>query len=376
MKYHQSNVVTFLWFFFGFSLMILVKSEKTSDPFYVIAHMANNRKTLNWAVSEGANGIESDFQFNDDGNPTIIEHGGGIICDCICPVGKNHICHNGLGRQCQGSKARNDAAAHVQHVARLKGVALFIVDSKVEAKWGGRLIKAGAAIVPFLDKNLFKYGYKGKVVIGTSKMNTYDYIQAAVVAANSSTNRERYFFTFDGAGDDYNGAMTTLSRLTNNRVYGTGTTSCFGETFYGAIEAAVAGKIKGENGLNYIWTLDKESSMQNYINRGVQGIVTNRIGLAKKVAISMKLTMAKPSTPIPVSKFSESSIDKCDCDYHPGGCIISWPAPTGKACQCTYKPLWTCKGSLVACDASLPKCSKPDESKEACELGKGDCDGY
>ncbi|CAF1124428.1 unnamed protein product [Rotaria sordida] len=245
--------------------------------------MANNRKTLNWAVSQGANGIESDFQFNDDGNPTIVEHGGGIVCDCICPVGKNHICHNGLGGQCQGSKASNDAAAHVQHVARLKGVALFIVDSKVEAKWGGRLIKAGAAIVPFLDKNLFKYGYKGKVVIGTSKMNTYDYIQAAVVAANSSTNRERYFFTFDGAGDDYNGAMTILSRLTNNRVYGTGITSCGGETFYGAIEAAVAGKIKAENGLNYIWTLDKESSMQNYINRGVQGIVTNRVGLAKKV---------------------------------------------------------------------------------------------
>ncbi|CAF1117819.1 unnamed protein product [Rotaria sordida] len=232
--------------------------------------MANNRKTLNWAVSQGANGIESDFQFNDDGNPTIVEHGRGIICDCICPVGKNHICHNGLGGQCQGSKASNDAAAHVQHVARLKGVALFIVDSKVEAKWGGRLIKAGAAIVPFLDKNLFKYGYKGKVVIGTSKINTYDYIQAAVVAANSSTNRERYFFTFDGAGDDYNGAMTILSRLTNNRVYGTGITSCRGETFYGAIEAAVAGKIKAENGLNYIWTLDNESSMQNYINRGVQ----------------------------------------------------------------------------------------------------------
>jgi hypothetical protein len=61
-----------------------------------------------------------------------------------------------------------------------------------------RLAKAGAAIVPFIDKNLFKYGYKGKVVIAATKVDTFDCIKAAVIAANSSANRERYFFTFDG----------------------------------------------------------------------------------------------------------------------------------------------------------------------------------
>jgi glycerophosphoryl diester phosphodiesterase len=375
MKYQRSNALTPLWFLLAFICVKVMQAEKTKDPFYIIAHMANNVNSLKWAVSQGANAIENDFQFNDDGQPTVVEHGD--PCDCLFAITKSNICRQGLERQCAGPKASNDAAAQLQHVAHLNGVALYIVDPKVKAVWGSRLVKAGQAIVPFLDKNLFGYGYKGKVIIGSLKVNTYDYIQAAVTAANSSVHKDRYFFTFDGEGDDYQGAMSTLSRLTTHRVYGTGITAFLGETFYGAIESGVTGKSKGENGLTYIWTIDKESSMRDYINRGVQGLMTNRVGVAKRIVKSMGLKMAKPSTSIPVSNATIPPIDKCDCDYNPGGCMISWPAPSGKACECQYKSLmWTCEGSLVNCDISHPKCSIPDESKEACELGQGDCDGY
>ncbi|CAF4075386.1 unnamed protein product [Adineta steineri] len=219
-----------------------LEAAKTKDPFYIIAHMANNRETLDWAVSQGANGIESDFQFNNDGYPSVIEHG--WPCDCRVNIYKDSICRHGLHGNCSGSKARNDPTAH-------------------------------------------------------------------------------------------NG---------------------------------VNGKSNGEHGMTYIWTLDKESSMKDYINRGVQGIITNRIALAKRVAVSMGVAMANVSTP---------PVDKCDCDYRKGGCTISWPAPSKKACKCRYKDLkWTCEGSLVDCDVSLPKCLNPDASKEACQLGQGDCDGY
>ena len=376
MNYQQFIIVILLWISSELLIMNVIQAEKTQDPFYIIAHMANNIKSVNWAVSQGANGIESDFQFNDDGQPTMVEHG--FPCDCTCTgVTTSNICRQGLKRKCAGPQASNNAATHLQHVAQLKDVALYIIDPKLKARWHGKLINAGKAIIPFIDKNLFDYGYKGKVIIGSSKVNTYSYIEAATIAANSSTNRDRYYFTFDGAGNDYQGVISTLSRLTNHRVYGTGISSCGGKTFYDAIENGVNGKAKGENGMTYIWTLDAESSMENYINRGVQGIITNRVGVAKQIVESMGLTMAKPSTPIPISNAPISSIDKCDCDYHPGGCIISWPAPSGKACKCRYKFLqWTCAGSLVSCDKSHPKCSKPDESKEACQLGQGDCDGY
>jgi hypothetical protein len=96
--------------------------------------------------------------------------------------------------------------------------------------------------------------------------------------------------------------MAILSHLTKHRVYGTGISSCLGKTFYADVQAGVTSKSMSQNGMTYIWTIDKESSMRDYINRGVQGLMTNRIALAKKVAISMGLTVAKPSTSIPITK--------------------------------------------------------------------------
>ncbi|CAF5130794.1 unnamed protein product, partial [Rotaria sp. Silwood1] len=78
-----------------------------------------------------------------------------------------------------------------------------------------------------------------------------------------------------------------LSRFTNNRVYGTGISSCVSGTYYTGISQSVAGKAAGHHGMNYIWTLDKESSMQTYIELGIQGIITNRVALARNLAISM-----------------------------------------------------------------------------------------
>jgi hypothetical protein len=172
MRYQQFHVVIFLWLSSEFLLMNGIQAQKTQDPFYIIAHMANNRKSLDWAVSQGANAIENDFQFDDNGQPSVVEHGN--PCDCICAFPKSHICRRGLSQKCAGPKASNNAAAQLQHVAHLAGIALYIIDSKVDAKWNSRLSKAGEAIVPFVDKNLFGYGYKGKVIIGSSKIDTTD----------------------------------------------------------------------------------------------------------------------------------------------------------------------------------------------------------
>ena len=285
MKSHRSNVASLLWIFIRISLINVMQGERTHDPFYIIAHMANNRQSIDWAVAQGANALENDFQFDHDGQPTVIEHGD--PCDCYCAFTRSNICLQGLQRKCVGPEASNNAAAQLQYVARLKNIALYIVDSKVEAHWDDRLIKAGEAIVPFLDRNLFSYGYRGKVIIGSAKMETFDYIEAAVKAANQSRNRDRYFFTFDDEDEDYQGVMSTLSRLTNRRVYATGISACGSDTFYIAMQSGVIGRNKGENGMTYIWTIDKESSMREYINLGVQGIITNRIAVAKRVVASM-----------------------------------------------------------------------------------------
>merc|ERR1712126_397746 len=71
---------------------------------------------------------------------------------------------------------------------------------------------------------------------------------------------------------------------------------------------------------------------------------------------------------------SVSSAD-CDCDYHPGGCIISTPAPVGFKCVCVYKGFWTCGGYAEGCSHD-DTCEENCYSKECCIEGGGDCGGY
>ena len=291
--------------------------------------------SLNWAVAEGANAIESDLQFDVNGEPTVFEDGG-VLCDCLCALTTDHIC-TPLMRKCAGSEVQSNAALHMQHIARHNGIALFLIDSKVTATMGATLVKAGSSIVPFVDKNLFGYGYRGKVIIGSANIATFDYVRAAATAAMGSPNKQSYFFTFDEEKDDYIGVMDMLSRFTNNRVFGTGISSCYIGTYYDGIKAAVAGRKAGQNGLTYIWTLDSESSMRKYIDTGMHAIITNRVAVAKNLATSMGLKIAQASDPIPTSSVAVPQQNTCGCDYHEGGCIISRPPPSGKAFRCIYK---------------------------------------
>merc|ERR1712127_1019319 len=69
----------------------------------------------------------------------------------------------------------------------------------------------------------------------------------------------------------------------------------------------------------------------------------------------------------------------CDCNFHWGGCFISWPAPAGQACKCSYEGPLThrCSGENWLCsDPNSPLCATPDSSVASCILGGGDCGGY
>ncbi|CAF3693494.1 unnamed protein product [Rotaria sp. Silwood1] len=249
--------------------------------------MANTNFAVDWAVAQGANGIECDIHFDGSGNPSIIEHGPG--CDCGCATGNDHICVALQGR-CSGSKARENPATYMQNIARHAGIALFFVDSKVSARMGQTLVKAGKNLISFMDKNLFDYGYKGKVVISSASFSTFAYVQAAAIAAKGSRNSHRYFFTVDQEGNNYEGVMNKMCPVTNNRVYGTGTGSC-GEvvTYYDAIKAAVAGKKQGENGKRYdvVRTIEPES--------GPWGEFTNTVYCnANTWAIGFRQRVEKP----------------------------------------------------------------------------------
>ena len=53
--------------------------------YYNIAHAVNHSKYIDWAVSNGANGIEADLRFTDNGDVLKFQHG--TICECQFPTG-------------------------------------------------------------------------------------------------------------------------------------------------------------------------------------------------------------------------------------------------------------------------------------------------
>ena len=112
-------------------ICLLIHSVGSADPFYLIAHMVNNRASLDWALGQGANAIENDFQFNSSGYPRLIEHGN--PCDCICAILPGHVCHHGLNMKCSGSGASRNI---VEDVANRSGIALYYIDSKLDREIG------------------------------------------------------------------------------------------------------------------------------------------------------------------------------------------------------------------------------------------------
>ena len=54
--------------------------------FYSIAHLTNNIFAVDWAVCEGANTLEIELQFKDDGTPSAFFHSSICDCCCMCPT--------------------------------------------------------------------------------------------------------------------------------------------------------------------------------------------------------------------------------------------------------------------------------------------------
>lgn len=99
------------------------------------------------------------------------------------------------------------------------------------------------------------------------------------------------------------------------------------------------------------WTIDKESTMEKYLQAGARGIMTNNPGTLVSLLSSRNARLAAPGSAIPIATSNSvtSSVGDCDFDYHPGGCTISNPAPANFACRCTYEAGWTCARTVASC---------------------------
>jgi glycerophosphoryl diester phosphodiesterase len=354
----------------------------SNKPFYVIAHMTNTADAVRWAMKEGANAVEIDLRFGASGEPATFRHGGQIVCDCICSAGESrHVCRV-PNMNCEASTS---VAKMFKALLAEPTLALIILDTKLTGAESSTVQeKAGRRIIERLQDDMFAKGYKGKVIVSGGHRDIMSYIRAAANRAKTSPYGSRIFFSFDQEGGstlDASCTIQTLARLpTMQRAFGTGVSACGTGEFESAIGTAVSNSNAGAVSFVYVWTLDKESSMRTYIDKGVNGILTNVPSRLVAVAKEKGLTLATPTSRMPAATSVTVLVAghcPCDCDYHPGGCVVSVPAPIGEACKCSYKGGWTCGGSNVACkQPTSPACLNPDMAIASCVQGGGDCDGY
>ncbi|XP_053404446.1 dermonecrotic toxin LamSicTox-alphaIV1ii-like [Mercenaria mercenaria] len=366
------------------------------EGFYNIAHMTNTPASVDWALDKGANGVEIDLTFDTStGTPMVFRHSvAGEACDCTCmcpaPVWElcrvlypNSVCAKLLDDVSGISPCRAESplATMLTFLAKKSSLALIYIDNKIKSEdMDSRKMKiAGEAVVSTIITNLFEKGYGGKVLVGSSKLETFPFLKAAVGAIQSSKFRNRVYFALDQ--ENVEKALRKLHTLpTRNIVYGTGLTACLPMRVKDTLQLAAVNKAKGVTGLTYVWTIDKYSSIKENLPY-VQAVLSNYPGIVNQVLQDNGIQLASQSSSIPVASSSDvitslTGLD-CDCDYHPGGCSISKPASSGLACHCEYKGFWTCGGSVSQCsNPDSYYCTNPDYSVASCLLGYGDCEGY
>ena len=261
--------------------------------------MANIVAAVDNYYSQGVNGIEADLRFSSKGNPTEWKHG--APCDCTCKprffITKYNICKMKKPVCRSGTKAKK----LLEYIAKFP-FRLFLVDSKVDDLSGAALDTAGKKVINYVDKYLFAKGFKGQVSISCAKLKSSRYITAAVKAVEQSKWKSRIFFTIDQEKDNYSGVYNFLKNLTKNRIFGTGTSACATGTYYKGIKEAAKAQKKQENGLTYIWTIDKDSSIEKYLKKGANGIMSNVPHDVIKIIKKLGGRMANSNDWIPFSK--------------------------------------------------------------------------
>jgi hypothetical protein len=349
--------------------------ETCENQFYAIAHMTNLIKSVEWALEQGANGIEMDLNFDDSTTPTRFHHG--LPCDCSCFA--SGIC-NLDERVCRGESKVNTMFTFLElHYDRL---AMVYIDTKTDTIEGSKS-EAGQNVGKLLIERLFEMGYKGSVIVGVAKLEGMEYLQGVVKAISASSFEGRVAYTIDQEDSKQYEVLTALVLLSPYRAYSVGISACSPSTYYEQIKIGYANYEAGVLSLPpMIWTVDKSISMEKYVDIGARGVMSNDPSNAAATARSKAFQLATPANSSIPKSTNDTVIttlpkETCDCDYHAGGCTISEVAPTGRACMCVYKGGWTCGGDVVPCyETASELCIHPDKTIQSCAQGGGDCLGY
>ncbi len=348
--------------------------QAQSRPIWVIGHMANSEEAVQWVADSGGNGIEVDLNFNVAGFPTVFKHGG-PLCDCNCAWAYPSVCKY-LKFGCETTAGTVNL---LRKVANLKSIGLVIIDCKTNENIPP--IAAGR-ILPMLDDYLFGAGYQGNVIISVAELKYSEFLETAAATAKKSPYAGRIYFSYDQVENDTGAVVSALTRLTNDhRAYGTGWTACLVKDLRDGILMGYLNEASGVVALDYIWSIDRDVSIKEYLRAGADAIVTNRVDYTVKLVHDLGYTLAAAGSQLrPItSSTAIGNVPTCRCTWDNNGCVITAATVPNSACECVKKPIpaRTCGGTVVACkNLSDASCKNPGTDKDSCLEGGGNCGGY
>ncbi|CAN8013439.1 unnamed protein product, partial [Ixodes persulcatus] len=244
-------------------------------PIYNIAHMVNSKEQVSEFMDKGANAIELDVQFYDNGTAYRTYHG--IPCDCF--------------RICTRSAEIKDYFDYIRNVTISGGkyhgkLLLLILDLKSSDVSIDNKLSAGADIASKLMDHLWINGPFNEAVnifLSIGHVADKDVLRGAVQAIQQRDAKYLDRIGFDvGLGDsleDIRGMYRELN-ISGHRWLGDGGTNCYSFLLSTKrLKAAIADR-KANNATSfvdkvYFWTTDSKTTIRKVLRLGVDGIITN-----------------------------------------------------------------------------------------------------
>ncbi|XP_067040683.1 dermonecrotic toxin LlSicTox-alphaIII3i-like [Acropora muricata] len=272
----QFSVYLVLGFSFG-----MVNRVISSRPVYNIAHMVNAVKQIDEWLGYGANALEVDVTFADDGTPARFYHGK------PCDIGRDCDRWDYIEKYINALRDRTIPTSSTFN----SNLVLVMFDLKLTSLKKSALSKAGekfvdAILIPLYQNNPTKM----KVMISVPKLSLKDFIRSVLKQLNAKQRSIIQKIGFDISLEktleepgEQEQALRELGVAPGHAWLSKGLTNWSPNLFLKELKARVKYRDNGNYFSKvYAWTVDKQETALKYLNIGLDGIIANYPGRVNK----------------------------------------------------------------------------------------------
>lgn len=272
----QFSVYLVLGFSFG-----MVNRVISSRPVYNIAHMVNAVNQIDEWLGYGANALEVDVTFADDGTPMYFYHGK------PCDIGRDCDRWDYIKKYINALRDRTIPTSSTFN----SHLVLVMFDLKLTSLKKSALSKAGetfvdAILIPLYQNNPTKM----KVMISVPKLSLKDFIRSVLKQLNAKQRSiiEKIGFEISlekklEEPDEQEQALRELGVAPGHAWLSKGLTNWSPNLFLKELKARVEYRDNGNYFSKvYTWTVDKQETALKYLNIGLDGIIANYPGRVNK----------------------------------------------------------------------------------------------